>query len=122
MSKLDLGVCSMRHSTQLVMNFEARRVKAISWNAANVARLREILMRSPTPMLPLVAAEMQVTVSSIKTAMSRHGLGKTGSGARTDYGVMTKRDCITCDAPFLSEGKHNRMCPNCRAETAWCAA
>lgn len=24
------------------------------------------------------------------------------------------RPCLTCRAPFLSEGKHNRMCPDCR--------
>ena len=26
----------------------------------------------------------------------------------------TERPCITCRAPFMSEGAHNRMCPSCR--------
>jgi hypothetical protein len=27
------------------------------------------------------------------------------------------RPCITCNQPFPSEGKHNRMCSNCRAKS-----
>jgi len=26
----------------------------------------------------------------------------------------TKRTCLRCDREFLSEGKFNRICPNCR--------
>lgn len=26
----------------------------------------------------------------------------------------TRRPCITCRTPFISEGAHNRMCPSCR--------
>ena len=26
------------------------------------------------------------------------------------------RNCLTCRAPFWSEGRHNRMCGRCRAE------
>lgn len=26
----------------------------------------------------------------------------------------TKRECLRCDSEFMSEGKFNRICPNCQ--------
>jgi len=30
-------------------------------------------------------------------------------------GVFQKRKCLRCDQDFPSEGKHNRLCPRCKA-------
>lgn len=27
---------------------------------------------------------------------------------------LTKRSCLRCDRDFMSDGIHNRVCPNCR--------
>lgn len=29
----------------------------------------------------------------------------------------TRRPCLTCTAPFDSDGPHNRMCPACRQQS-----
>ena len=30
------------------------------------------------------------------------------------YSQTSKRPCLTCQRPFLSEGIHNRICTNCK--------
>lgn len=32
---------------------------------------------------------------------------------------LQKRDCMTCQNAFISEGSHNRMCGKCRREFVW---
>ena len=42
--------------------------------------------------------------------------------ARTAYVDMsgaTKRTCIRCRTPFLSQGPHHRMCDRCRLKADW---
>jgi hypothetical protein len=99
---------------------------SIKWTPENVARLREILMRTPTPRLPSIAAEMQISVGAISTAMSRHGLTsqtlKVGNGGRTDYGKMTERKCQCCRRPFLAEHRWNYICSPCNREISEMAA
>lgn len=29
---------------------------------------------------------------------------------------LEKKKCLKCNSKFLSEGSHNRMCPNCRCK------
>jgi hypothetical protein len=98
----------------------------IRWTPENIGRLREILMRSPTPLVPSIASEMQTTVSSITTAMSRHRLTsqdlKVGNGGRTDYAKMTQRACLCCRRPFLAEHRANYICAACTREIAEVAA
>ena len=33
--------------------------------------------------------------------------------------TLTTRRCMTCEKPFTSEGRHNRMCTPCRNDTVW---
>lgn len=36
------------------------------------------------------------------------------NGWRSEERTMRKRPCMTCGVSFQSEGKHNRLCPQCR--------
>lgn len=45
---------------------------------------------------------------------------KTKDNAKAAYTavVQERRTCLRCDRPFLSEGRHNRLCDACRAYLA----
>jgi hypothetical protein len=87
----------------------------IKWTPDNVQRLREILVQSPTLQLPSVAAIMGVSVSSVKTAISRHGMSKPAA-------QMTQRPCLCRRRPFLAEHRANYICAACSKEISEVAA
>lgn len=92
-------------------------VKVI-WNDANRIKLAEIAMRSPRPRAAEIALEFGTTESGIQTALSRYGITKdvTGvpQGELRDLSGMKRIACMTCQEPFVSEGKHNRRCNRCK--------
>lgn len=60
-----------------------------------------------------ICREMGLSHASIQTQRSRMKMGRShwsrGSGPKTGYA----RPCMCCRQPFLSEGKHNRLCEPC---------
>lgn len=64
------------------------------------------------------------TRAKVSPQLSTKGLAQSRCDAMNDDGRKTRRPCITCRTPFLSEGPHNRMCPGCRTgsqPTDWMA-
>jgi hypothetical protein len=98
----------------------------VTWDAANVARLRDLVMQSPRPTNESMAASFGTTVNAIQTAMSRAGItmfDAPRSGRQlADLSGFTKRNCMTCEQPFTSEGKHNRRCNSCKSNDSCAVA
>jgi hypothetical protein len=90
----------------------------IQWKAGAYAQLQAMFDRSPRPSLQEMAAELNTTESSVQTALSRCGLTRMTHERRN----ATRRPCIICRTPFLSESISNRQCVSCFAESCEVAA
>ncbi len=95
----------------------------VRWDPANVAKLRDMYLKLPTPSKAEMAAAFNTTESSIQTVLSRKGLVRnaaiTGAAWKNE---KRARDCLCCRKPFVSEGAHNRQCPSCWAANSEMAA
>lgn len=60
--------------------------------------------------------ERQVSTLSASMSMAEEKLAALE--ARDVRKGQRNRPCITCGDVFRSEGHHNRMCPNCRANAS----
>lgn len=102
------------------------------WTPQRVAALREIYLLKPRPSFAEIAQRLGVTIPAVQTVASKYGLsvravsfGNARLAVRASKKTISKpfvatlrrRSCMTCDAPFISEGSHNRMCPTCRSST-----
>jgi AraC-like DNA-binding protein len=67
------------------------------------------VMRARGMTLRAIAAQLHVCEKRLSTWL-RKSVEREPAAAG-----LERRVCITCRGPFLSEGKHNRMCINCRA-------
>jgi hypothetical protein len=95
----------------------------VRWDADNVAKLRDMYLKVPTPSKAEMAAAFNTTESSIQTVLSRKGLVRnaaiTGAAWKNEKLPL---NCLCCRRPFVSEGIHNRQCPRCFAENSEMAA
>lgn len=60
-----------------------------------------------------VAQRMGATLTSVRTRAWRMGLPDAKTLRREGI-VGTIRDCMCCRLPFYSEGRHNRLCFECK--------
>lgn len=56
-----------------------------------------------------IAEMMGRSVIAIRVSRSRLKLSKVKTAAG-----QTRRPCMCCQQPFMSEGKHNRLCDPCK--------
>lgn len=109
----ELGCCAVTVSNWAAKFGIVTRGRKTQWNADAMARLETLFAEGKSD--EEIAREIGVTASAVLTQRCRKGLKKNhwmhGGGVRKD---VTVRPCITCRQPFGSEGKHNRMCPDCR--------
>jgi transposase-like protein len=76
-----------------------------------IARATE--MRAAGQTLRAIAAELHTCEKRLSEWLRRR---RGFNSPRKDEPTKgKKRDCLTCSAPFWSEGPHNRMCPGCRS-------
>jgi len=61
-----------------------------------------------------MASDFDVSTSTIYDIVGRLGLGRRGVVAQKK---PTK--CLSCQAEFMSEGIHNRICVVCKKRGAW---
>jgi hypothetical protein len=65
-----------------------------------------------------IAARFKVCTTNVTYWRKKFGLAprpkrvKRGRYAKT--AAKGNATCLTCDRPFMSEGIHNRVCPDCR--------
>ena len=50
----------------------------------------------------------------VRGRSSSRELAEARADAMAKVAASKVRPCLTCRAPFRSEGPHNRMCPGCR--------
>jgi hypothetical protein len=101
-------------------NIPTPRRAVVRWDPATVARLREIALQNPRPPIEEIAAEFGTTVSGVQTAMSKFGITKNSApvsrfGKPSTPANYTRRACMCCSRPFVSEGSHNRLCVECKS-------
>lgn len=129
-----LGVPSPKSWTTAGKNVERAKNKEggvdgvghVRWTNAKREKLAEMAMRSPRPGNGEIAAAFGTTESAIQTALSRYGISKDAKGVAfgelRDLSGMKRIACMTCQEPFVSEGKHNRRCNRCKGNDHQVAA
>lgn len=102
---------------------------ANAYPAPEVQRLRKAMVAEPAtkrtevrPVRVLAATKVHYAVflggQRLSRAFSQRGNALDHASSlqtRIDELRGQERLCITCRAPFLSAGPHNRMCDHCRA-------
>lgn len=61
-----------------------------------------------------IARKLGATASSVSTRAGRMGLPDARTVKREGI-IGSMRDCMCCRLPFYSEGRHNRLCYDCKS-------
>lgn len=89
-----------------------RRLNRESWRTIAIDAKRD--RSTVEARVKALAASMNITLPLINPRMARSG--PVGRPRKADAKPLTKRQCLSCGAAFLSEGAHNRLCNRCRAD------
>jgi predicted transcriptional regulator len=133
---VDLAARALGCSNTVVIQFRSKgrtpyvsprqpSIRKVIWNSENIARLVKEVSKHPRPSIRYLADLFGTTMSSVQTMMSRRGLTNRSyksSGLIRHSSQHASRNCMSCASPFISEGKHNRLCPRCADTSLECAA
>lgn len=105
---------------------DPRALPKVVWTDAKRFELAEMAMRSPRPTTAEIAQAFRTTESAVWIALSRFGITKgivgVAPGELKDLSGFKRIACLSCERPFVSEGKHNRRCSKCKGNDHMVAA
>lgn len=71
-------------------------------------------MREPRPSFDEFGLAFGCSVQAIQTALSRFAITRAArNGSSSARAPLLRRNCMSCEQPFLAEHKHNHRCRKC---------